>query len=148
MASRIARAENSRAQQAFIMTKATQTASCKQSKEAKNAGDISSFLQQSYRELKVRKAAIQAQLDLLTVNALSAMSDEEKIEFVFGRIDRDGDGTLDVKELASVLRQRSEERSFTESLERAIGFVAKYDVNGDNQLDHEEFKDFLDEQLQ
>ena len=83
------------------MTEATQEASNKRSQEAKNAGDISSFVQQSYRELKVRKAAIQAQLDLL--EELSAMTDEEKMDLMFGLIDGDGDGTLNVKELAGVL---------------------------------------------
>ena len=146
MAARNARAESSKAQQAFLISAATQNASNKRSRATKSAGSISSFVKQSYRELELQMAAMEAQIGLL--KELSTMSDDAKMDLLFSLIDRDGGGTIDVKELAEALRKKNHGMSFTGSLERAISLVDKYDVDGDNQLDHDEFKGFVDEMLE
>lgn len=133
--------EGSKAHKALQKTEATNKASKKRKAKAKKAHTVSSFVEQTRRELKLQMVAIQAQLDL--INELAEMSDEEKLDLLFSLIDRDGDGTVDATELAAALRKRNEDLSFTDSLERAIDMVAIFDTDGDAKLDPDEFANFI-----
>jgi Ca2+-binding EF-hand superfamily protein len=140
-AAKNAKLEGSHVKKSFEKTQATQKASKKRHAKAKEAKTVSSFIEQTRRELRMEMAAIQAQLDL--IDELASMSDEEKLDLLFNLIDRDGDGTVDAKELAIALRKRNNDLSFTDSLERAIDMVAIFDTDGDAKLDFEEFKEFI-----
>jgi Ca2+-binding EF-hand superfamily protein len=140
-AAKHAKLEGSHVKKSFEKTQATQKASKKRHAKAKEAKTVSSFIEQTRRELKMEMAAIQAQLDL--IDELASISDEEKLDLLFGLIDRDGDGTVDANELADALRKRNNDFSFTECLERAIDMVAMFDTDGDAKLDFEEFRNFI-----
>ena len=140
-AAKNAKLESTKAGKAVKKSEATQKASNKRRSKAKKATNVSSFVEQTRRELKLQLAAIQAQLDL--INELAQMSDDEKLDLLFSLIDRDGDGTVDATELAAALRKRNEDLSFTDSLERAIDMVAIFDTDGDAKLDYDEFSNFI-----
>jgi len=140
-AAKKARMETTDAARAVRKTEATQRASLKRTSRAQTATTVSSFVMQTRKELEMQMVAIQAQLDL--INELAAMTDEEKLDLLFSLIDRDGDGTIDAKELAAALRKRNENLSFVDSLERAIDMVNVFDRDGDAKLDYDEFGDFV-----
>ena len=71
------------------------------------------------------------------------MDDEAKLDLLFTLIDSDGDGTVDAKELASVMRRRKKELSFHDSIEHAIDMVATFDTDGDAKLDFAEFRECI-----
>jgi Ca2+-binding EF-hand superfamily protein len=145
-AAKTARAENSKANQAFLVSQATHAASTKRALKTQKAGTVPSFVKQSRRELNLQMAAIQAQLDVL--DELRTMSHDVKMDLLFGLIDIDGSGTVDTKELATALRKRNQNLSFTASLDRAVCLVEKFDTDGDKLLNHDEFKDLVDEMMQ
>ena len=66
------------------------------------------------------------------------MNEEKKVELLFETIDKDKGGTIDAEELSMAIRQ-NEELSLSASLEKAIDMVAKFDADGNGELDKEEF---------
>ena len=140
-AAKRAKMDSSKANKAVQKTEATRRAASSRKKKTKKADSVSSFVKQTRMELKTEMAALQSQLDL--INELAAMTDQEKLDLLFTLVDRDGDGTVDAKELAGCMRKRNNELSFGDSLERAINMVAVFDQDGDAKLDTEEFKDFV-----
>lgn len=136
-AAKNAKMESSKARKAVQRTQATRKATRKRQDKAKNAKTVSSFVQQTRKELKMQMAAIQAQLDL--INELADMTDDEKLDLLFSLIDADGNGLIDTQELATDLRKRNEGLGFIPSLEKAADMVQEFDKNGDSRLNHEEF---------
>lgn len=122
-------------------SKASMMASVSQQKKAGAAQDISQFVQVSKASLELQIFALQAQLDL--VNALADMTDEQKMQMLFQLVDADQDGKIDARELADAIRRRNADLSFSESIERAISFVAAFDDDHDARLDFNEFRVFL-----
>jgi Ca2+-binding EF-hand superfamily protein len=141
-AAKRAKVDSSKGNKAVQKSEATRRAATSRKKKTKKATSVSSFVKQTRAELKTEMAALQSQLDL--INELAAMTDVEKLDLLFTLVDRDGDGTVDAKELAGSMRKRNSELSFGDSLERAINMVAVFDQDGDAKLDHDEFGDFVD----
>lgn len=117
-AAKRAKMDSSKANKAVRKTEATRRAASSRKKKTEKADSVSSFVKQTRAELKSEMAALQSQLDL--INELAAMSDVEKLDLLFTLVDRDGDGTVDAKELAASMRKRNSELSFGDSLERAV----------------------------
>jgi len=109
--------------------------------EAKRATTVSAFCKRTREEVQGQIQALQAQLTLL--NELAGMTDEEKSDYLFNLIDKDGNGYIDASELAAILRKRNAELTFGESIIKAVRLVTAYDVDGDSRLDTEEFLTFL-----
>lgn len=141
-AAKRAKMDSSGANKALRKSEATRRAATSRKKKTKKALTVSSFVKQTRAELQTEMAALQSQLDL--INELAGMTDVEKLDLLFTLVDRDGDGTVDAKELAGSMRKRNSELSFGDSLERAINMVAVFDQDGDAKLDHDEFRDFVD----
>ncbi|KAL7571358.1 hypothetical protein ACA910_007671 [Epithemia clementina (nom. ined.)] len=136
-----AKNEFSKARTAARKSNAARKASTNQQKKADKASTVSSYVEQKRLELKLQKAALEAQLDF--IDQLTQMSKEEKLELLFNVIDDDNNGYIDAKELASAMRRRNAEMSFTASLEKAIDMVAIFDTDGDARLNLDEFEGFL-----
>lgn len=114
-------------------------------KSLQSTSTVSDFVQKTREELLLKKAQIQAQLDL--IDDLAEMEDEAKLDLLFTLIDRDGDGTIDADELAAALRKRNKDLAFQESIEHAIRMVASHDLNGDAKLDLYEFRSCIYEMI-
>ena len=125
--------------------RASSVAAASSMKKKAAAQSTSDFVRFSKFVLQMQMVELQSQLDLL--DALSKMSDDEKLETLFSLIDRDGDGKIDARELAQGLRSLDEDLAFGESLEAAVASVATFDADADAKLDKNEFKKFLDELL-
>jgi len=70
------------------------------------------------------------------------MTDEGKLDLLFEIIDEDKGGLIDATELSTVIR-KNEKLSESQSLEKAIDFVAKFDSDGNCELDQGEFRAFI-----
>ena len=70
------------------------------------------------------------------------MNDSKKVQMLFRMIDKDSGGTVDATELAEAMRQ-NDELSFSESIDKAIDMVAKYDTDGDGELDIRDFEAYV-----
>eukprot|EP00522_Entomoneis_paludosa_P017875 CAMPEP_0172461890 /NCGR_PEP_ID=MMETSP1065-20121228/42021_1 /TAXON_ID=265537 /ORGANISM="Amphiprora paludosa, Strain CCMP125" /LENGTH=488 /DNA_ID=CAMNT_0013217367 /DNA_START=35 /DNA_END=1501 /DNA_ORIENTATION=- len=136
-----AKSENSEAHKSGQRAKAAKKASRNQSKKANNSDTVSSYVEQKRMELKLQKAALDAQLEF--IEKLTQMSDEEKLQQLFNVIDDDHNGYIDTKELATALRRRNANMTFKGSLDKAIDMVAIFDTDGDARLDLDEFQSFL-----
>jgi Ca2+-binding EF-hand superfamily protein len=115
------------------------------SKKANNRPVISPFLRTTHKKLKEQVGKIQEQIRFIQNVAL--MKDNNKIETLFELIDGDGGGSVDAGELAKAMR-RNDELSFSVSIEKAIDMVAKFDVNGDGELDKTEFQAYVKAMVQ
>lgn len=138
-AARRAKVQDSSASKSFKKTEIVKRASKR--KQANSCATVSAFVQQTREELKLKMAEIQSQLDL--INDLAAMEDEAKLDLLFTLIDCDGDGMVDAKELALVMRRRKQELTFQDSIEHAIDMVATFDTDGDAKLDFGEFRECI-----
>lgn len=69
---------------------------------------------------------------------------EEKLDLLYTLLDKDGDGTIDAKELADGLRKRNDGLSFADSIQKSIEMIAIYDDDGDAELNREEFQHFVE----
>ena len=136
-----AKNEFSKARAAARKSNAAHKASTNQQIKAAGASTVSSYVEQKRLEIKLQKAALEAQLDF--IDQLTKMSNEEKLELLFNVIDDDNNGYIDAKELATAMRRRDAEMSFTASLEKAIDMVAIFDTDGDARLNLDEFEGFL-----
>ena len=101
---------------------------------------VSPFLRTTHRKLKEQIGKVQEQIRF--IQNIATMKDDKKIETLFGMIDSDGGGSVDAGELAHAMRQ-NDELSFSESIEKAIDMVAKFDANGDGELDKGEFQAYV-----
>ena len=92
----------------------------------KKAG-VSLFVQQQRLELQLQMIALQSQITLL--EELAAMTDfSEKMEFIFHFLDRTQSGTIQAKELATILRDgHGNNATLAESLDRAMTSVEIFD---------------------
>ena len=70
------------------------------------------------------------------------MNDHEKIDLLFDTIDTDKCGQVDALELSMIMR-RNNKKSVSDSLDKAIDMVAKFDKDGDGELDRDEFHAFV-----
>jgi len=138
---KLAKEAGSKLSQAARNSKASMMASLSKKDRAQKADDLSAFVQLTKASLQLHIFALQAQLDLVT--ALGEMSDEQKMQILFQLVDTDQDGKIDARELADAIRRRNAGLSFSESIDRAISFVAAFDDDHDARLDFNEFKDFL-----
>ena len=111
-------------------------------KKANTSSNVSQFVSQTKKNLELQMAAIQAQLDM--VNELTKMNEEEKLDLLYTLLDKDGDGTIDAKELADGLRKRNDGLSFTDSIQKSIEMIAIYDDDGDAELNRNEFQHFVE----
>eukprot|EP00522_Entomoneis_paludosa_P007214 CAMPEP_0172450224 /NCGR_PEP_ID=MMETSP1065-20121228/8661_1 /TAXON_ID=265537 /ORGANISM="Amphiprora paludosa, Strain CCMP125" /LENGTH=572 /DNA_ID=CAMNT_0013202001 /DNA_START=227 /DNA_END=1945 /DNA_ORIENTATION=+ len=145
-ASSRAKNENTDAHRASLKSKAAKKAYKNQHKKADNADSVSSYVEQKRMELKLQKAALDAQLEF--IDMMAKMSDEEKLQELFSVIDDDNNGYIDAKELATALRRRHANMTFQGSLEKAIDMVAIFDTDGDARLNLDEFQGYLDVMLQ
>lgn len=73
---------------------------------------------------------------------LAPMTDEEKVNLLFDITDEDKGGQIDAAELSTAMR-KNEKLSVSQSLDKAIDMVAKFDVDGNCELDKEEFYAFV-----
>jgi Ca2+-binding EF-hand superfamily protein len=137
-----ARTANSKASQAARKTEATMKAASSRKKKAQKSSTVSQFVAETKKNLELQLAAIQAQLKM--VQELAAMNMEEKLDLLFTLMDKDGGGTIDVKELADGLRKRNDGLSFSDAIQKSIEMIAIYDEDGDAELDREEFRHFVD----
>lgn len=109
-------------------------------KKSKRGVTVSEFLRATHKELKAKITTIQEQIRF--IQDLALMDDNQKVETLFGLIDKDSGGTVDATELAKAMRQ-NDELSFSDSIDKAIDMVAKYDRDGDGELDVEEFGEYV-----
>lgn len=120
----------------------TKTGGIKKDKGPKN---VSQFVAETKKILELQMAALQAQLDM--VNELTRMTIKEKLDLLFSLMDKDGDGTIDAKELADGLRKQNDGLSFSGSIEKSIEMIAIFDDDGDAELDREEFEHFVEKMV-
>jgi Ca2+-binding EF-hand superfamily protein len=107
--------------------------------------NVSQFVAETKKILELQMAALQAQLDM--VNELTRMTIKEKLDLLFSLMDKDGDGTIDAKELADGLRKQNDGLSFSGSIEKSIEMIAIFDDDGDAELDREEFEHFVEKMV-
>ena len=69
--------------------------------------------------------------------------DEDQLKHVFTVFDRDGDGTINTKELGVVMRSLGQDPS-EEELERMIADV---DADGSGEIEFDEFKELMDKRM-
>lgn len=136
------RTNSSKASQAARKTTATMEAASSRKKKANISSNVSQFVLQTKKNLELQMAAIQAQLDM--VNELTKMNEEEKLDLLYTLLDKDGDGTIDAKELADGLRKRNDGLSFTDSIQKSVEMIAIYDDDGDAELNRSEFQHFVE----
>jgi Ca2+-binding EF-hand superfamily protein len=101
---------------------------------------ISPLLRSTHKKLKEQIGKIQEQIRF--IQNLATMNDNRKIETLFELIDCDGDGSVDAGEMAKAMCQ-NDELPFSESIEKAIDMVAKFDSSGDGELDKKEFHAYV-----
>jgi hypothetical protein len=79
------------------------------------------------------------------VDRLDAMKGrlDEKLDYLFGLIDRDGSGSVDAGELATILRLRNADLSKDDAERRAAAMVAAFDADGNAEMDRDEFETFI-----
>lgn len=126
---------------AKIADKAKETRKAKKDHEKKSKSksvkaqpkNVSQFVAETKRILELQMAALQAQLDM--VNELTRMTIKEKLDLLFSLMDKDGDGTIDAKELADGLRKQNDGLSFSGSIEKSIEMIAIFDDDGDAELE-------------
>jgi Ca2+-binding EF-hand superfamily protein len=136
-AAKFAKRENNTARRAVQRAQIVHQSSQSNQYKASKAPTGSAFVQETRRRLKLEMAALQAQLDLL--NELEELSDNDKLEMLFGLIDDNNDGTVDSAELATAMRKGNTSLGLADAIERAIQTVAVFDTNGDTKLDFKEF---------
>jgi tetratricopeptide (TPR) repeat protein len=124
--------------------KASKDAGRKKSKKGQPK-NVSQFVAETKKILELQMAALQAQLDM--VNELTRMTIKEKLDLLFSLMDKDGDGTIDAKELADGLRKQNDGLSFSGSIEKSIEMIAIFDDDGDAELDREEFEHFVEKMV-
>jgi Ca2+-binding EF-hand superfamily protein len=139
--SKLAKESASELAQSVRSSKASMLASKSKQQKAADSQDLSAFVQNTKIALELQIIALKAQLDL--VKALGSMSDDAKMKLLFQLVDVDQDGKIDARELADAIRKRNAYLSLSQSLERAISFVAAFDENNDAHLDFSEFTQFL-----
>lgn len=111
----------------------------------KEVKTVSQFVAETKKILELQMAALQAQLDM--VNELTRMTIKEKLDLLFSLMDKDGDGSIDAKELAAGLRKQNDGLSFSGSIEKSIEMIAIFDDDGDAELDREEFEHFVEKMV-
>jgi hypothetical protein len=79
------------------------------------------------------------------VDRLDAMKGrlDDKLDYLFGLIDRDGSGSVDSGELATILRLRNSDLSEADATRRAEAMVAAFDADGNAEMDRGEFETFI-----
>lgn len=120
-------------------------------------GAASELVRGTYQKLKKNVADMQSQIAALQrevdaaqnemefLNDLASMNDEERINCLFDTLDEDRGGLIDAEELAAAMEQnKSGIMSTSESLTKAIDLVAKFDADGNGELDREEFHNFVE----
>lgn len=141
-AAKLAKVNNSKATKAVRSAAATRAASKSRRRKANNSKSVSSFVKETKANLDLQMATIRSQLDLL--KELETMSQDEKLDLLFSSLDKDGNGYLDPKELARGLRKKNVEMSFSDSIQKAIDLVARFDDDGNCRLGRDEFQNFVD----
>lgn len=121
------------------------TAGRTKNKKKEKPKNVSQFVAETKKILELQMAALQAQLDM--VNELTRMTIKEKLDLLFSLMDKDGDGTIDAKELADGLRKQNDGLSFSGSIEKSIEMIAIFDDDGDAELDREEFEHFVEKMV-
>ena len=105
------------------------------------SASVSSFVRQTRESLNQQLELVQAKLGLM--DRLASMDRAKKLDMLFALIDNDNSGAVDAEELAVVLRTRNSGLSVGDSVQRAMSMVAAFDVDGNAQLDRDEFETFL-----
>lgn len=133
--------ESSKAKTAARKSQKARKAAKSHESKANKAATVSGYVEQKRLELKLQKAALEAQLEF--IDQLATMSDAEKLDLLFNVIDDDNNGYIDAGELATAMRRRNATMTFSASLDKAIDMVAIFDQDGDARLNLDEFEGFL-----
>ena len=139
------RVSTSKASHAARKTTVTMQAAKSVKRKARRSKNVSHFVEQTKKNIELQMAALQAQLDM--VNELEKMKMEEKLDLLYFLLDKDGDGTIDARELAEGLRKRNVGLTFADAIEKSVDLVAIYDEDGDAVLNREEFEHFTDKMV-
>eukprot|EP00548_Thalassiothrix_antarctica_P000137 CAMPEP_0194141918 /NCGR_PEP_ID=MMETSP0152-20130528/11272_1 /TAXON_ID=1049557 /ORGANISM="Thalassiothrix antarctica, Strain L6-D1" /LENGTH=482 /DNA_ID=CAMNT_0038840693 /DNA_START=52 /DNA_END=1497 /DNA_ORIENTATION=- len=120
-----------------FLRKSWKTANRKKSE----AEDMTAYVKNTKTSLKLQMLDLQNQLD--TIEAISEIPDEDKMEYLFWYMDKDSNSLISVSELSDAIRKVDAGISFQESLEEAIHSIALIDTNNDARLNIDEFKVYM-----
>merc|ERR1712176_1013337 len=87
---------------------------------------------------------IKAKHKVNAMNSLVALSDSEKLDYLFGLIDKNDSGGIDVAELSDVLRKANPSLSFKDGVDNALKGIAANDDNDDLVLGRDEFGHYIE----
>ena len=105
--------------------------------------NIKQFVNMNKQLLQLKTACMRAEQEFC--NALSQMSKEDKECIVMVLIDRDGDGKVSLRELATAFQKMDPTKSYAQSVEDANLSIQKADGDNDGMMDKSEFGCFMDE---
>lgn len=92
---------------------------------------------------KVELDACLLESELIFLDKLKAMNEEEVIDTLFELFDKDGSGTVDIRELAEGLRKLNKMTALNATLKLAEKTISDFDDSVDGLLNKEEFSVFL-----
>jgi len=78
------------------------------------------------------------------LDTAEALNDSEKIDFLFGLIDKDSNNSVNVAELSDAVRKGSASLSFQDTVENAVKVIAANDDNNDAVLSRTEFGKYIE----
>ena len=107
---------------------------------------VSEFVKLTRFELREQKELVHAKLDL--IDRLAKAKKYEKLDLLFGLIDLEQRGAVDVRELTKMLRSRNQLLLSDESINRALRTVKAIDEDVIVDLDRNEFELFFQSMVQ
>jgi Ca2+-binding EF-hand superfamily protein len=78
-------------------------------------------------------------------HAVSQLTRKDKQFILIQLMDKDGDGKINLRELAFAFQKMDSTKAYAQSVEDANASIQKVDRDGDGMLNEEEFGDFLNE---
>ena len=105
--------------------------------------NVKQFVKLNIQLLQLQTACMGAEQEFC--NALSQMSKKDKEFIIMKLIDRDGDGTISLRELAIAFQKMDPTKAYAQSVQDANLSIQKADRNSDGLMDKQEFGCFMDE---
>jgi len=103
--------------------------------------DVNKFVKLNKKLLKLQTACMGAEMEFFKALALLEKKDKENI--VIQLIDRDGDGKVNLREMAIAFQKMDATKAYAASVEDADQSIQKSDKDQDGMLNSEEFAFFM-----
>lgn len=103
--------------------------------------DVKRFVRLNTRLLQLQTASLMAESDFL--EALAEIGHNDKELIVMKLMDRDGNGKINLREMAIAFSKMDATKAYAKSVEDAHTAIQKSDEDGDGMLNRKEFSAFL-----